>query len=228
MPSNVQQVLLALKSETSIPTVVAAGTVAADIGAIEPGLPAGVAVNDILIMAVETNNQTITVSGWTEVSNLAASPAGQNTKLFLFWRRATGTDATLTSDSGDHQIGRIIAVRGCVTSGDPWNITVGGNENTADTSVTIPGETTTVANCLIIAACCHGSDATVTFSSWTNANLSDLTEYIDDSTTDGTGGGIALATGGKAVAGAYGDTTVTASGNIYKCLWSGALKPAGS
>ncbi len=146
----------------SIPTFVAAGAVAYGTGAITPALPSGIATNDILLLFLNTSNQTITIptpngGTWTQVTN---SPQGTGTggssgsaALTVFWSRYNGTQgAPTTSDSGDHQIGRIIAIRGATTSGNPWDVTAGGVDATASTTATIPGATTTVANTLVVVA----------------------------------------------------------------------------
>jgi PKD repeat protein len=223
----------------SAPTFVAAGTVAAGSGTITPGLPAGIQTNDILLLFLETANQTITISNqnggtWAQVTG---SPQGtgtvggsSSTMLTVFWSRYNGTQGAPTaSDSGNHQIGRIIAVRGCPTSGNPWDVTAGGVDATEDTSGSIPGATTTVANTLVVTAIASSRpdlNGTAAFSAWTNANLTGLTERVDNTTTSSNGGGIGVATGTKATAGAYGATAVTVSEIAFKGLLSIALKPA--
>ena len=199
----------------SAPTFVAAGTVASGTGAITPALPAGLQANDILLLFVETANQAISITNqnggtWTQVTG---SPQGTGTAggtaatcLTAFWSRYNGTQgAPTTSDSGNHQLGRIIAIRGATTSGNPWDVTAGGVEATADTSGSIPGATTTVANTLVVVAIATSlpdASGTANFSGWTNANLSSLTERTDNTVTAGNGGGLGIATGGKATAGA--------------------------
>ena len=220
------------------PTFVAAGTVASGTGAITPALPAGLQTNDILLLFLETANQAISISNqnggtWTQVTN---SPQGTGTaggssatRLTVFWSRYNGTQgAPTTSDSGNHQLGRMIAIRGATTSGDPWDVTAGGVESTSDTSGSIPGATTTVANTLVVAAIATSlpdSNGTADFSAWTNANLSSLTERTDNTVTAGNGGGLGIATGGKATAGAYGSTAVTCASSATKGMMSIALKP---
>ncbi len=222
----------------SIPTFVAAGAVAYGTGAITPALPSGIATNDILLLFLDTSNQTITIptpngGTWTQVTN---SPQGTGTggssgsvALTVFWSRYNGTQgAPTTSDSGDHQIGRIIAIRGATTSGNPWDVTAGGVDATASTTATIPGATTTVANTLVVVAAAVGlpnSNGTANFSAWTNANLSSIAERIDNTRNAGVGGGIGVATGGKATAGAYGNTTVTLAASAKKAMLSLAIKP---
>jgi hypothetical protein len=223
---------------TSIPTFVAAGAVTSGTGTITPALPSGIATNDILLLFLETSNQAISISNsnggtWTAVTNspqstgTAASTTGA--RLTVFWSRYNGTQGAPTaSDSGDHQLGRIIAVRGAVASGNPWNVTAGGVEATADTSGSIAGATTTVANTLVVAAIATAlpdSSTTSNFSSWTNSNLASVTERTDNTVTAGNGGGLGITTGGKAAAGAYGNTAVTCASSSYKAMMSIAIRP---
>ncbi len=222
----------------AMPTFVAAGAVASGTGAITPALPSGLQTNDILLLFLETANQTISISNqnggtWTQVTG---SPQGTGTAggssatcLTAFWSRYNGTQgAPTTSDSGDHQLGRMIAIRGATQSGNPWDVTAGGVSSTSSTSASIPGATTTVANDLVVVAIATSlpdASGTANFSGWTNANLSSLTERTDNTVTAGNGGGLGLATGGKATAGAYGSTTVTLANSATKGMMSIAIVP---
>ncbi|MEK6208761.1 MAG: DUF6701 domain-containing protein [Pseudomonadota bacterium] len=224
-----------------VPTYVAAGAVAANAAAITPALPAGIAVDDILLLFLETSNQAITIANqsggtWTAVANspqsTGAAAAADATRLTVFWSRYNGTQtAPVTSDSGNHQLGRMIAVRGVDTSGNPWDITAGGVEaGNTDTSGSIPGATTTVANTLVVAAIgtslpdVNGT-AAFTNASWANASLTGVTERTDNSSTANNGGALGIATGVKATAGLYNATTVTTSVNTAKAMMSIALRP---
>ena len=219
-------------SIVAAPTFVAAGAVATNTVAITPALPSGIAANDILLLSLETANQAISISNqnggtWAEVTN---SPQGTGaTRLTVFWSRYNGTQgAPTTSDSGDHQLGRIIAIRGAVASGNPWDVTAGGVEAVSDTSGSIPGATTTVGNTLVVAAIATDlPDATGTanFSAWANSNLTSVTERTDNTSKSGNGGGLGIATGIKATAGAYGNTTVTTAVSAVKGMMSIAIKP---
>jgi hypothetical protein len=215
------------------------GTVTSGTGAITPALPSGIATNDILLLFIETANQAISVSNpnggtWTEVTN---SPQGTGTagdtnatRLTVFWSRYNGTQGAPTiSDSGDHQIGRIIAVRGAAASGNPWDVTAGGVEATSDTSGSIPGATTTVANTLVVLAISTSlpdSTSTTNFNNtWTNGSLTSITERVDNAQSAGNGGAIGIATGLKTTAGAYGNTSVTLTTAALKGMMSIAIKP---
>jgi parallel beta-helix repeat protein len=220
------------------PTYVGAGIIASGATSITPALPSGIVTGDILLMFIETANQAITVSNpnggtWTGVTN---SPQGTGTaasstatRLTVFWSRYNGTQGAPTiSDSGDHQAARMIAVRGAVASGNPWDVTAGGVEGTSDTSGSIPGATTTVNNTLIItaiAAALPDSTNTANFESWTNANLTSITERVDNAQKEGNGGSIGIVTGIRSAAGAYGNTAVTLATAAYKGIISIAIKP---
>ncbi len=208
------------------PTVRAVGTVASGTGAITPGLPAGTVAGDLLIMFLETSNQTITVSGWTQAPSSPQSyGAPYNTRLTVFYKIAVGADTRTTSDSGNHQIGRIIGItKGTFNATTPFNTSAGGTS--ASTPVSIPGSTTSVDECLIVAAASNWEDTGVSgrFGSWTNANLTSITERIDNNTSAGDGGGIGVATGIKATAGDYGTTTMT-PGSVGAAMISLAIQP---
>src|SRR3989338_4960512 len=222
------------EAQAAPPTFVASGGQASNAAAITPLMPAGVLQNDILLLFLETANEAVTVSGgsetWTEVTSSPQGTGALGTRLTVFWARASQDAPTppTTSDSGDHQIGVILAFRGAITSGNPWDVTAGGIEATSDTSGAIPGATTTVADTLIVAAIATDlpdANGTANFSAWANANLTSVTEQFDVTRNAGNGGGLGIATGVKATAGAYGNTTVTLANATVKGMLSIALKP---
>ena len=111
-------------------------------GAVTPSVPAGVATNDILLCCVQSSNQAISVltnSGvgaptWTEVTNspqsIGTAASAGAVRLAVFWLRYNGTSlGTVTvADSGNHTIALIQYYRGCITSGNPWDVTAGQTE----------------------------------------------------------------------------------------------------
>jgi hypothetical protein len=222
---------------TSTVQFVAAGAVASGATAITPPLPSGIVAGDILLLCLETRDQVISISNqnggtWAEVDD---SPQGTGinnttrTRLTVFWSRYNGTQGDpTTTDSGNHQIGRIIAIRGTIATGDPWDVTAGGVEATSDTSGSIPGATTTVTNTLVvtvIATALPDSTGTNNFSGWANGDLISVTERTDDTQNPGNGGGLGIATGEKSTAGTYGNTAVTCGTASYKAMMSIAFKP---
>jgi hypothetical protein len=216
------------------PSFVAAGAVAEGTGAVVPGLPAGIQPKDILRLFVESANEAVaTPTGGWAVS--ADSPQGTgtaagatSTRLSIFWLRVpeSGTvSAPTVADPGEHVIAQIFAYRDCIGTGNPWDVTA-GNTGASSTAVSIPGDTTTAPNCLIEAAVAHQTDtATPQVSGYVNADLTNLTERTDVATTQGNGGGFAVVTGEKAVAGAYAATTATLANASVQGRISTALKP---
>jgi hypothetical protein len=213
-----------------MPFVYNVGAVASGTGAVTPAIPTGTDINDICLLFVETENQAVpAVTGYAEVLNSPVSvTTGTVTRLTVRWHRATGPESGTVSvgDSGDHQVARIIGVRGCIISGDPWNVTASTTELVSDTSASCPTITTTVPNCLILAAVATGTDvaSTAHITGWTNANLSNITERVDNWVTDGLGGGMGVASGEKTTAGSVGATTATLTTANFKALMHIALK----
>lgn len=210
-------------SVTVTPTVRAVGAIDANVGAISPGLPAGTIAGDLLVMFLETANEAITVAGWTQLAS--SSPQGTGTaaatgasRLTVFWKIAVGGDATTTSDSGDHQVGRIIGITAnTFNAAAPIDSSAGGVRTPAGTTATVPGPTTTQAQCLVLAASSHDLDQSggaFSTATWANAALTSIVERINNSSTQGNGGGLAVASGVKATAGAVGNTTVTVLSSV--------------
>src|SRR5439155_1266624 len=184
---------------------------------------------------LETQNDAVTLgtnaANWTPVTN---SPQGTGTtstgtRLTVFWSRATSTSmgAVGVNDSGDHQIAQIITFRGVTTSGNPWDVTAGDVTPSTTTAVSIPGATTTVPNTLVVAIVSNGSDinAAQVPGSFTNSDLSSVTKRQDNQTTASGGGGFTVATGSKALAGAYGPTSATLGFSSLQGRMSIALQP---
>lgn len=197
------------------PTFVAAGTSASGTGDVTPGLPAGHTTNDILLLFVQSDMQAASApAGYVKVgpaAGLGVAAAAGGTLLTVFWKRDGGSESDPTvTDTGDHTLAQIIAIRGCPTTGDPF-INVGATRKaTASTTGTASAGATPVDGCMVVNAFAHALDsASAVFSGWTNADLTSVTERIDVATADGNGGGIGVATGVKAVAGGFTGTTVT-------------------
>ncbi len=219
------------------PTFVSAGTVAAGTGTITPGLPAGLKTGDILLLFVETANQAVSISNQNGGTWAAVTGAQQGTGaaggtdgvlINAFWSRYNGTQGAPTaSDSGNHQLARMIAIRGAAATGNPWNAVAGGVDTTADTSAAIPGATTTAPYTLVVTASAGaGPDSTGTanLSAWTNATLVGLTERTDNTSNAGNGGSLGIATGIATAAGNYGTTAATHASSAKKAMVSIAIR----
>lgn len=215
----------------ALPTFVAAGTVSASATAITPGIPAGSAAGDIFILAIETTVPgTVTPPGsWAHVTG-SPLQVGTDCRLTVLWLRAVGSDSAPTvADTGDHQLGRMIAVRGCIATGNPWDGTPGATTDAVrSTSCSIPTITTGVADCFVVG--CISTDVpdstgTAAFSSGANASLANFAERVDDHTSLGDGGAVGIFTGEKATAGVVSATTATCAASATKAHMQIALKP---
>lgn len=218
----------------AMPSVVGvSATAAAGTAAITPAYPTSytATADDIAITFCETENtDTVTPpTGWAAITNVIVA-SGTVTRLWAIWRRIqAGDTAPSIADAGNHNIGRMIIVRGCITSGNPWDTFTTSTELVADTSVSIPGVTTNVADCLVLYAVSTGQDgssSTTAYSGWTNASLANVTERMDNYTALGLGGGFGVASGEKATAGATGTMTATLALTAnFKALMTIALRP---
>lgn len=202
----------------ALPTIVAVGAVSSVVsGACTPGVHAGNLADDGQVLFVEAANEPLNaITGFTRIGSGAVVQAtGLVTDLSAFIKRSVGGDTapSITSTPQNHLTGRIVGVRGLDWTASPVNVVNVGVDNGTGTAFSIPGGTTTVADCLIFAALSTGTDvaSTTKVSGWTNASLANpsITEQIDNWTTSGNGGGIGVAAGGKATAGAYNATTGT-------------------
>lgn len=213
---------------SAIPTIVALGAAnAGTTAAVAYGLPAGYAPDDILLLPVESGQTAglTAPTGWAHVLNSPRAQGSNVTSLSVFWKRAVESEATPSvPGASNHQTGRIIAIRGCVNSGNPWD--VGSvNSATASTAFSLPLTTTTLSKTLaVIFAGSANAAATDQFGAFTDASLANIIKQGIAGTVNGNGGSVDIITGEKAVAGLSGTVAAThVSG-----AWTGialALRP---
>jgi hypothetical protein len=214
------------------PQVRAVGSVQQAVAAVTPGLPAGTEAGDLLVMGMENGGAAAlgeavpvpTVSGWTILETIQIG----NTRATVFYKVAAGGDATTTSDTGDHQQARIIGIKKeTFNLSNPFNVVAAGTQ-AATTAVSILGATTTVPECLVCALTAGNlpdAASTTEFSGVANGSLTSVTERWDNTTNLGDGGSFALVSGIKAVAGAYGATSLTALNEAERANISFAIAP---
>ena len=201
----------------------------------DPAWPTGHRENDIALLVFETANEAVTLSPANGFVEIADSPQGTGTaggtaatRLTVFWARATSgaMSAPGTPDSGNHTIGRLLTFRGCATSGDPWDVTAGDVASTASTSVSIPGDTTTGDNRLVVAIAVNATDAPSdqTFTSEANSSLEGFSVVDEAANGVGNGGAWMIAVGEKRASGAYSATTATLGTSSVQGRISLALK----
>jgi len=215
-----------------MPSVVAVGAVASGTTAITPAFPTGIAAGDVLITVAECEGVTAPgaytlPTGWAHVTGSPVQE-GTNTRLWVIWRLYDGVfTAPSLGDSGDHNVGRMIGIRGCPTTGNPWDVVGVATSATSSTAVTMPGVTTTVASTLILEIISTGADtSTGQFSTVTNGNYTSITSRVNDWVISGNGGGIGVVSAVKATAGATGQSTATLATAATKAMMTLALRDA--
>jgi len=208
------------KSSPTAPTIVSVGAEFTSTGVPTATLPGTHALNDILVLVIQQSNQAdyAAPAGYTRLgpqNGIGVAVTAGSTKLCIFWKRDGGSESAPTlTDSGDHTYGVMLAVRGCPTVGDPFRMLGQAWKFTASTTGTADMGTVRHDNALVVNIFAHALDqAGAAGSSPTNASLTSVTEQFDDSTTDGTGGGIYIMSGILAKAGEVAASTVTWSGS---------------
>lgn len=197
------------------PTFVAAGAEFSSTGVPTAVLPTGHTTNDILILVLQSSNESLAApAGYTQIgpqNGIGVSATALSSRLGIFWKRDGGSESAPTiADSGDHTYGMMFAIRGCPTTGDPFQFAGNNFKFTTSTTGTSPQSSTFVDNVLVCDIWGGNVDnASAEGSSYANADLTSVTEQFDDGTTDGTGGFIYVGTGLKAAAGAVRASTVT-------------------
>lgn len=187
------------------------------------------AVDDIGILVIESSSEIpnlATASGFVEIPGSGQTTTG----LFgrVFWCRATSTSMAdvVTGTATNHNDAVIVTARGCITTGDPWDVISENIKGTTSTATSITGDTSTVAETLIQYIAVRSSDqAANQYSGEADATVTGLAERVDNGTQLGNGGGIGYWTATKATAGAYGPMTATLANTTLEVCWSIALKP---
>jgi hypothetical protein len=156
------------------PTFVGRGTLVQTSGTnigVTPAWPAGHIANDVALLIVETAAEAATLSVPAGFVQCPGSPQSVGTaggassvRLQVYWCRATSNSMPTPTivNPGNHVIARILAWRGCVETGNPFNVTpVGNTLATASTSYTIPSLTLIGVNNRLIHIVAGATDTTV-------------------------------------------------------------------
>jgi hypothetical protein len=175
------------------PQYVGTGVVEQDSGALTVNWPTHL-TDDIGLLFVESANEVVsTPAGWASIAapGTGTGGAAAATRLSVFWKRAASAAeaAVAVSDSGTRQTAFIMGFRGCIATGDPYDVTA-NDTGASSASVSIPGATTTVDECLVVAAMSNSqaiAATTVRPATLANASLSTLTER-ENTQLAGTGG----------------------------------------
>jgi hypothetical protein len=202
-----------------------------------------VEVDDIALLWVVTANEivpSITATGAGTPTNFqrvdeasdgggsGTAGAATSTKSVLYWARATShhMSSVNVADPGNHVVTAIATFRNCIPTGNPWDVIALTVVNPASTSLNIPGDTTTVDDCLIVGSATNATDTNQSqVSGIANADLATVTEIIDFNSNVGGGSGVTIVTGEKRTAGAFGAFTGTFANSTRSIGVSIALKP---
>lgn len=200
------------------PTVRACASVASAATAINPGIPTGTTTGDLMLMACETrDNESTSCSsncdaGWTEIASVEGHTAGggpgTGSRAQVFYQVSDASPiAPQMADAGNHTICKICSI----TTGT-WSNTNGGvpydaltteSRNTASSTLSLAGSTTTGTDCLIYASLTGELDnSTNTQYCWHQANTSLGSVSVKNSSLQNNGdGGILCLQTGPATAG---------------------------
>ena len=187
--------------------------------------------DDVLVIAVRNRTDADltfgqNTAGFVKLARIGASLRGLN----VYWVRATSsstTNPTITCVT-NHQIGSSLCIRGCPTTGDPFDTPATRDISTATSAWSWDQVTSSTNESLI---CFFGGASRDATGAWmgslTNSNLVSLTEHFDSGITTNNGGGLYIGSGGKATAGATGATTGTAIGSFLGDVITVAFKSTG-
>lgn len=192
--------------------------------------------DDILLLALESSVSALsTPTAPMGMAHTVNSPRPQSTNataITAFWKRATSSaesDATVPA-AADHQVGMPLRIRGGLTSGNPWDVSIASGQSVGTGTRTLGGITTLTADSLVVYMIACDLDSLVdNFSTFnTPSGLTGFTVFTRTFTDNGNGGGLAVAYGTKVTAGFVGSFTWSFTN---AAAWSGialALPPAGS
>jgi hypothetical protein len=197
--------------------------------------------DDIILVFVETSGDGTSIApgpGGGLTGSFAAvtgSPVidvatTAGSKLHAWWIRAASTVTTasiLIDDSGDHQLSRYVVIRGCTTTGDPWDVTATDTKTVTSTTASAPAVTTTKGNTLVISAVSRPNDSssTAAFGTAVNSVLSSFTNRGESGTASSNGGGFVITSGVKMVPGSTGATTFASTVDTTNAAITIAFKP---
>lgn len=215
------------------PRFVAASAANSGTGSISLSWPSGHQLGDVALLVIETSGSDSTLaaaSGWSAVtgSPVVDVAAATGSKLQVWWRRATSAaeSAVATGDAGDHQVARMYVFRGCVSTGDPWDVIATGTKAVGSATATVPSLTTTRFNTRVVMIVGRPDDSSSTthFGLPVNAGLGGIASHGEAGTISGNGGGFTVASGSKALKGVTGTSTLTKTASTTDTYFVLALR----
>jgi hypothetical protein len=197
-------------------------------------MPAHVA-DDILLVAYVTENYGGTVpSGWNMLYNSSSGVpvSGFWASHTVFWRRATAPGTgNIVLTSGNNNVAVVAVIRGCRTTGDPFDASALDPMTAANTALlTLPDVTTTAANTLVVFCAGtgleNGSSGAITPVAVVGGNTTSKAGVTAYRTSQNHGGRVQISTGEMLTAGATSTATVNNGGSDKVCGVTLSFPPA--
>jgi hypothetical protein len=168
-------------------SVVGFGSGQGGAGGLTLSMPGGIAQGDLIVLFVETPEQSVaTPSGYTAIttfgSALGAGHAAAS-RLQTFYKRAgVGEGSVSIADAGDRQIGMVAVFRGVVSSGNPIAQTKTSTAVNVDASGdaligTWSGLTAGSAIAIGFGTANDAASPTYTLTGWSSTTVSSTTEF---------------------------------------------------
>lgn len=208
----------------AFPRYISKGAFQSGTGALTVPALTGTQAGDIVILFVESANETIaTPTGYkvlaTQVGTGTAGAAGA-VRIASFYRilEDVADTATSVADSGNHTTAIKMLFRDTSLADGAFYVTATSVQATASTAMTFPAVVAATDESLIVLAVALDTDAasTTTVGNVTNASLANITERHDQTVIAGAGGGLAVITGEEATAGSTGTSTATGSTSVTR------------
>lgn len=208
----------------AFPRYISKGAFQSGTGALTVPALTGTQAGDIVILFVESANETIATPTEykvlaTQVGTGTAGAAGA-VRIASFYRilEDVADTATSVADSGNHTTAIKMLFRDTSLADGAFFVTATSVQATASTAMTFPAVVAATDESLIVLAVALDTDAasTATVGNVTNASLANITERHDQTVIAGQGGGLAVITGEEATAGSTGTSTATGSTSVTR------------
>lgn len=178
-------------------------------------VPSGMAADEVvLIIGAYDAVATVSSSGFAHPTDSPSSAS--NIGVYVLWKRATGADSgtyTVNFSPSAFSEAQAIRISGCITTGNPFDVTNAANSGTTLQTVTpAVSDTTTGPDRLLVHAAVNWTGGT-----WTQA--SGFTTRVGPGGFNTVHGSSLL----QAAAGPTGSITATCSASDKEAAWLGAL-----
>lgn len=204
-------------------------------GSATPGMPAGAADGDILILVIEAEGEDANADlgpvGWTLVDSVASAidSAVDRTRCTVYWAWYSPSISLSVPQAGEHTITVVYAFRN-VHPTTPFDVTAstGSNATNAVSHSAVTGLTSVTNRTMAVLALTHGDDAgNGALTNAANANLESVWNPGGAASTAGSDGMARILYGSLFTAGAIGTFSWEITGTSHENAWVAmVLRPA--